>query len=65
MTPSQKKIERSYQRAMNIRDSTPGNDHKAEERYTQAYIRCYRNGKVREFSKETRRYLKQLRAMAV
>ena len=65
MTPCQTKVERAYQRAMDIRDSTPGqHDHEAEHRYTRAYLRCYKDGLVRTFRKETRLYLKQLRKVA-
>ena len=63
MTPCQRKIERSYQRAMDLRDSTPGPHlYKPEHRYVRAYLRCYRNGLVAQFRKETQLYLKQLRS---
>ena len=65
MTPCQAKIERAYQRAMDIRDSAPRpQDYKAEQRYTRAYLRAWRDGMVREFRTETRLYLKQLRKRA-
>lgn len=73
MTAGQKKIERAYQRAMNIRDSTPrGSFHKTtkqnENWYTKMYLRCYKRGDqqaVHAFGRITRAYLKRLRKLAI
>jgi hypothetical protein len=68
MTIAQRTIERSYQRAMDIRDSsppgtnTPGN----EEWYTRMYRRLYKRGDMKaahEFRRHTRRYLHTLRGL--
>jgi len=75
MTGAQAKIERSYQRAMNIRDSTPfGHDFKADEEnemwYTAMYRKCYRNAATlnktppHTFTRATRIYLRTLRKLA-
>jgi len=62
MTPTQKKIDRAYQRAMDIRDSTPGRVGLAvEDQYMNSYRSAYRNNDPRNFSIETRRYLKLVR----
>jgi hypothetical protein len=62
---ARKKIERSYQRAMDIRDSTPIGDFKAAEenemRYMNQYLRACRAGDATHFPSLTRRYLKNLR----
>lgn len=60
------KIERAYQRAMDIRDSnpTPENWNAIEERYRKAYMRAYKIGDVAGFRPETRRYLKAIRSGA-
>jgi hypothetical protein len=43
MTDEQRKIEGMYQRAMDLRDATPGNLPKREEsRYTKAYMHAFK-----------------------
>jgi hypothetical protein len=72
MTAAQRKIERAYQRAMNIRDSTPsGSCHKTTEQnenwYGKMYRRCFKRGDDRAahaFGRMTRAYLKRLRGLA-
>jgi hypothetical protein len=61
-----RKIERAYQRAMNIRDSTPCNypwpiTNKNEQDYVRAYKRAYKSGSSEGFTAATRRYLRTLR----
>lgn len=64
-TATQKRIERAFQRAMNIRDSSPGwVADVIENRYARLYRRAYRNNDANGFSVETRWYLKQLREAA-
>lgn len=70
------RIERSYQRAMNIRDSTPAGasteteTRQNEEWYTKMYRKCYWNAASLNktppftFSRATRLYLKTLRRLA-
>lgn len=65
MTPAQKRIERAYQRAMNIRDSSPGRVVSYfENRYGKAYRKAYRNGNAEGFVSETKLYLSAVRAAA-
>ena len=69
MTAERARIERSYQRAMNIRDSTPSGEDLSlvfanEDRYIRAYRKAYRANNADGFAAETRRYLKTLRALA-
>ena len=72
MTAGQRSIERAYQRAMNIRASTPsGSWHKTTEQnenwYSKMYRRTYKRGDrqaARAFSRMTRAYLKRLRQLA-
>lgn len=65
MTDGQKRIERAYQRAMNIRDATPGQVSDAIElKYSAEYRRCYKSGDSYDaaiFRIATRRYLKVIR----
>lgn len=58
-----KKIERAYQRAMDIRDSTPAgpNFNEIESKYLAAYQRAYRSNEGKGFSAVTRRYLAAIR----
>jgi len=62
MTLIQKNIERAYQRAMNIRDSTSArvND-SIEYHYSRAYRQAYRRKDATGFASETRHYLKAVR----
>ena len=65
MTPAQKRIERAYQRAMNIRDSTPGHVSAGIEYwYMNAYLRAYKNGSADDFRIKTRKYLRDVRRAA-
>ena len=69
MTAERARIERSYQRAMDIRDSTPSGKDLGlvlanENRYMRAYRKAYRANNADGFTAETRRYLKVLRALA-
>ena len=62
MTPSQKRIERAYQRAMNIRDSTPGRvGLRIEDWYMNAYLRAYKRSDAASFRVKTRKYLRDVR----
>jgi hypothetical protein len=62
-TPEQKRIERTYTRAMNVRDSTSGCLTDAiEGRYSAAYRRAYRTDNADRFEIETRWYLAEIRA---
>ena len=62
MTVEQKRIERAYQRAMNIRDQSPTRvTAEVEYRYSKAYRKAYRLGSAEGFVKETRSYLKAMR----
>lgn len=72
MTASQRKIGRAYQRAMNIRDSTPWHPNylageKNENWYTRMYLRTYKRGDAqaaRAFHRMTMAYLRTLRTLA-
>lgn len=65
MTSEQKRIERAYQRAMNIRDSTPGVVPAAEEyHYMKAYRKAYKTSNWTGFTSETRLYLRHVRKAA-
>lgn len=62
LSDARKIIERTYQRAMNIRDSVNANlTNKEEEDYARAYRRAYRNGDSVGFTATTRKYLNDLR----
>jgi len=62
MTPTQKRIERAYQRAMDIRDSTPRRVGLAvEDQYMNAYLRAYKRNNAEGFTSTTRFYLKCVR----
>jgi hypothetical protein len=62
-TDEQRRIEGMYQRAMDLRDSTPGNlSAKDEARYTKAYIHAFKQSHdVAFFRKMTRAYRRMLR----
>jgi hypothetical protein len=60
-----KKVERMYQNAMNLRDSTPCviDSEPIESEYQKQYFRAYHiTQDVREFKQQTREYRKLLRA---
>lgn len=69
MTAEQIKIERAHNRAMNIRDSTPGNWSEALERaeneYVKAYLRAYHKSDSRSFRPAVRCYLKTIRSASI
>jgi hypothetical protein len=59
------RIERSYQRAMNIRDSIQSDlTEQEEENYAAAYRFAYRVGEVAGFKAATRKYLHELRSFS-
>jgi hypothetical protein len=69
MTVRQRSIEGMYQRAMNLRDSTPpSGDYPAnelrEEAYTNTYLRCFADENVTKFKVATRIYRAALRRNA-
>jgi len=62
---ARQRIERAYQRAMDIRDSYPAREWSQalddnESRYLRQYMRAYRAGNAEGFSAMTRQYLKTL-----
>jgi hypothetical protein len=60
---SRRRIEKAYQRAMNIRDSMPSDlTDKEEENYAAAYRFAYRVGDTAGFRMATRKYLHDLRS---
>ena len=60
-----KRIERAYQRAMNLRDSMPSDlTDKEEENYSAAYRHAFRVGDVAGFRMATRKYLHDLRSFS-
>jgi hypothetical protein len=68
VTAAQRKIERSFQRAMDIRDSSPWTTTRmVENRYAALYRRAYRSPNARTvvhaFRRATREYLKALRGV--
>ena len=68
MTAAQYAIERAFQRAMNIRDSSPVSlSDLTENRYAALYRKAYRSPNARTsvhaFRRATREYLKRLREM--
>ena len=64
MTTQQVKVERMYQRAMNLRDSTwqEIDFEPIETEYQRQYFRAYRNGDVLTFRQQTKEYRALLRA---
>ena len=65
LTEQRKRIERAYQRAMNIRDSVQSDMTEAEESaYGRAYRKAYRSGDSRGFRATTRNYLRNLRSLS-
>jgi hypothetical protein len=67
MTDEQRKIEGMYQRAMDLRDATPGNLPKREEsRYTKAYMHAFKQSHdvtfFRAMTREYRRLLRERKA---
>ncbi len=71
---ARQKIEKAYQRAMDIRDSTPyllANDvddrrfADAEDAYAKAYRSCYRRADSIGFRSRTRLYLRAVRRRAL
>lgn len=66
MTRTQQQIERAFQRAMGIRDTTPGwVPDILENRYAKAYRKAFRTDNAEGFQKETRFYLRELRKAAI
>ena len=67
-TPKQKAIEGMFQRAMNLRDSSPGRiPDRLENSYAKAYRCCYRTANdnaVLHFRSLTRNYRKVVRKIA-
>jgi len=68
LTEQQKRIERMFQRAMDLRDSTGGASSEAsrvvEDKYTKEYFHAYRiTHDVIRFRHETRFYRAYLRAL--
>lgn len=65
MTNNQKRIEGMFQRAMDLRDSSPGwLPDKLENSYAKRYRQCFRSGDsyaVAEFKVVTRAYRRELR----
>lgn len=65
LTDYQKRIERSYQRAMNIREALNVDVGEArEQNYTEEYLDAFKSSDWPGFRKYTRRYLKVVWAAA-
>lgn len=69
MKATAKKIQGMYQRAMNLRDSSPTPRHLSadqveviEDDYSRAYRRAFKTGNVGEFVNATRKYRKIIRS---
>jgi hypothetical protein len=61
MGPTRRRIERSYNRAMDITETMPIVPEAIVEKYTAAYLSCYKEGAVGRFISATKTYLRSLR----